>query len=83
MFAPAVLDVPTKRAVKEPEPARATRKKLVNGAIELELGGATVRIASGADAAAIAAGDPGPEGNIVIGPSGAVKVMVAPLSYLD
>ena len=55
MFAPAVLDVPTKPVAKEPEPARAQRKKARNGAIELEIGGATVRIASGADAATIAA----------------------------
>ncbi|MCV3736658.1 transposase [Rhizobium sp. TRM96647] len=55
MFAPAVLDVPTKRVAKEPEPARASRKKPGSGAIELEIGGAIVRIASGADAATIAA----------------------------
>ncbi|ODR93330.1 insertion sequence protein [Sinorhizobium alkalisoli] len=55
MFAPAVLDVPTKAVAKEPEPARASRKKSSSGAIELEIGGALVRIASGADAATIAA----------------------------
>jgi len=55
MFAPAVLDVPTKPGMKEPEPARASRRKPVSGAIELEIGGATVRIASGTDAAMIAA----------------------------
>lgn len=55
MFAPAVLDVPTKPGIKESEPARAARKKPVSGAIELEIGGATVRIASGTDAATIAA----------------------------
>ncbi|TDR34152.1 IS66-like element accessory protein TnpA [Aquamicrobium defluvii] len=56
MFAPAVLDVPTKPEAKEPEPARASRKKSSSsGAIELEIGGAIVRIASGADAATIAA----------------------------
>lgn len=54
MFAPAVLDVPKPEA-KEPEPARASRKKSSSGAIELEIGGAFVRIASGADAATIAA----------------------------
>lgn len=55
MFAPAVLDVPTKPEAKELEPARASRKKSSSGAIELEIGGAIVRIASGADAATIAA----------------------------
>lgn len=55
MFAPAILDVPTKPVAKEPEPARASRKKSSSGAIELEIGGALVRIASGADAATIAA----------------------------
>lgn len=55
MFAPAVLDEPTKPEAKEPEPARASRKKSSSGAIELEIGGAIVRIASGADAATIAA----------------------------
>ena len=55
MFAPAVLDVPTQPEAKEPEPARAPRKKSSSGAIELEIGGAIVRIASGADAATIAA----------------------------
>ncbi|AFL50655.1 transposase [Sinorhizobium fredii] len=53
MFAPAVLDVPTKPVAKEP--ARASRKKSSSGVIELEIGGAIVRIASGADAATIAA----------------------------
>jgi transposase len=55
MFAPAILDVPTKPVAKEPEPARASRKKSSSGAIELEIGGTLVRIASGADAATIAA----------------------------
>lgn len=55
MFAPAVLDAPTKPVGKEPEPARAPRKKPGSSAIELEIGGAIVRIASGADAATIAA----------------------------
>jgi transposase len=55
LFAPAVLDVPTKAVTKEPEPACASRRKLSSGAIELEIGGAIVRIASGADAATIAA----------------------------
>lgn len=55
MFAPAVLDMPPKAVVKECEPARASRKKSSSGAIELEIGGAIVRIASGADAATIAA----------------------------
>ncbi|AYD04776.1 transposase [Neorhizobium sp. NCHU2750] len=30
MFAPAVLDVPTKPAVKEPEPRRTSRKKPIS-----------------------------------------------------
>ena len=55
MFAPAVLDEPTKPEESGPEPARASRKKSSSGAIELEIGGAIVRIASGADAATIAA----------------------------
>lgn len=55
MFAQAVLAVPTKAVAKEPEPARAPRKKPGSGAIELEIGGTIVRIASGADAATIAA----------------------------
>ncbi|MBP1872318.1 transposase [Ensifer adhaerens] len=55
MFAPALLDLPTKPVAKEPEPARASRKKLSSGAIELEIGGAIIRIADGADAATIAA----------------------------
>lgn len=53
MFAPAVLDA--KPVASEPERARAARKKPGSGAIELEIGGAIVRIASGADAATIAA----------------------------
>ena len=55
MFASVVLDVPMKPEAKEPEPARAPRRKSSSGAIELEIGGAIVRIASGADAATIAA----------------------------
>ena len=55
MFAPAVVDVPTKPVAKEPEAPRVLRKKSSSGAIELEIGGAIVRIASGADAATIAA----------------------------
>lgn len=55
MFAQAVLAVATKAVAKEPEPARAPRKKPGSGAIELEIGGTIVRIASGADAATIAA----------------------------
>lgn len=55
MFAPAVLDVIAKPIAKEPEPARPLRKKPGSGAIELEIGGAIVRIASGTDAAMIAA----------------------------
>jgi transposase len=55
MFAPAILDVPTKPVAKEPEARRVSRKKSSSGAIELELGGAIMRIASGADAATIAA----------------------------
>jgi len=53
MFAPAVLDA--KPVASEPERARAARKKPGSGAIELEISGAIVRIASGADAATIAA----------------------------
>jgi len=55
MFAPAVVDVPTTPGAKEPEASRASRKKPSNGAIELELGGAIIRIASGTDAATITA----------------------------
>lgn len=55
MFAPAVLDASAKPAVKEPEPMRAARRKPVRGAIELEIGGAIVRIASGTDRATITA----------------------------
>ena len=55
MFAPAVLDVPTTPAAKGQESPRAARRKSGSGAIELELGGAVVRIASGTDAATIAA----------------------------
>lgn len=55
MFAPAVLDVPTRSVAKEPESPRVSRRKSSGGAIELEIGGAIVRIASGVDAATIAA----------------------------
>lgn len=55
MFAPAVLDVATTPAAKGQEPPRAARRKFGSGAIELELGGAVVRIASGTDATTIAA----------------------------
>ena len=55
MFAPAVLDVPTTPAAKEPESPRAARRKSSTGAIELEIGGAIIRIASGVDAATITA----------------------------
>ena len=55
MFAPAVLDVPAKAVAKEAERAGASRKKPGSGAIELEIGGAVIRIASGADAATITA----------------------------
>jgi len=55
MFAPAVLDMPAKAVAKECGPARASRKKSSGEAIELENGGAIVRIASSADAATIAA----------------------------
>ena len=54
MFAPAVLEVPTQSVAKEPEP-RARRNKSGNGAIELEIGGAIIRIASGTDPATITA----------------------------
>ena len=50
MFAPTVLDVPTELWMKESEFLRASRKKLLSGAIELEIGGVTVRIASYTDA---------------------------------
>ncbi|WP_075293310.1 IS66-like element accessory protein TnpA [Pararhizobium arenae] len=55
MFAPAVLDVPMKPVTKEPEPPRAARRNSSKGAIELELGGAIIKIASGTDAATITA----------------------------
>ena len=55
MFAPAVLDVPTTPVAKEQASPRAARRKSGSSAIELELGGAIVRIASGTDAATIAA----------------------------
>lgn len=55
MFAPAVLDVLTTPAAKEQASPREARRKSGSGAIELELGGAVVRIASGTDAATIAA----------------------------
>ena len=55
MFAPAVLEPPATLDAKDPERARASRRRSHNGAIELEIGGAVVRIASGADAATIAA----------------------------
>jgi transposase len=55
MFAPAVVDLPMKPVAKEPEAPRVSRKKSSKGTIELELGGAIMRIASGADAATIAA----------------------------
>lgn len=55
MFAPAVLDVPTTPVAKEQELPRAARRKSGSGAIELELGGAIIRIASGTDAATITA----------------------------
>ncbi|MDG4674877.1 transposase [Shinella sp. 838] len=55
MFAPAVLDVPTTPVAKEQESPRAARRKSGSSAIELELGGAIVRIASGTDAVTIAA----------------------------
>jgi transposase len=53
MFVPAVIDRPA-----EPPPTRRkaiTRRALPIGAIELEVGGAIVRIASGTDSATIAA----------------------------
>ena len=40
---------------EKPEPPRAARRKSSTGAIELELGGAIIRIASGVDAATITA----------------------------
>ena len=55
MFAPAILELSATLEAKEPERVRASRKKPSSGAIELEIGGAIVRIASGADAATIAA----------------------------
>ncbi|NRQ19204.1 hypothetical protein BHMPCIPO_06471 [Ensifer sesbaniae] len=55
MFAPAVVDVSGKAVAKEPERAGGSRKKSSSGAIELEIGGAIVRIASDADAATIVA----------------------------
>lgn len=53
MFVPAIVDV-----LKEPAAAkvrRLTKRASTSAAIELEIGGATVRIASGTDAATIAA----------------------------
>ncbi|MBY3447210.1 IS66-like element accessory protein TnpA [Rhizobium laguerreae] len=53
MFVPAVIDLPA-----EPPPTRRktiTRSALPIAAIELEVGGAIVRIASGTDSATIAA----------------------------
>jgi transposase len=55
MFAPAVLDVPATPVAKEQELPRAARRKSGSGAIELELSGAIIRIASGTDAATITA----------------------------
>lgn len=55
MFAPAVLDGPTTPAAKGQESPRAARRKSSTGAIELELGGAIIKIASGTDAATITA----------------------------
>ncbi len=49
MFAPAVLDVPTTPSAKGQESPRATRRKSSTGAIELEIGGAMIRIASGTE----------------------------------
>lgn len=54
MFAPAVLEPSATLDANEPERARASRKKPGSGAIELEIGGAIIRVASGADAATIA-----------------------------
>lgn len=55
MFAPAVLDVPTTPVAKERELPRAARSKPGSGAIELEFGGAIIRIAPGTDPATITA----------------------------
>lgn len=55
MFAPAILDVPTTPVANEQESPRVARRKPSTGAIELELGGAIIRIVSGTDAATITA----------------------------
>jgi hypothetical protein len=46
IFAPAVLDVPTKPAMKEPEPRRTSRRKPISGAIEFVIDWVIVRIAA-------------------------------------
>ena len=48
LFAPAVFDAPSKAMTREPGP-RARRNKSGKGEIELEIGGAIIRIASGTD----------------------------------
>ncbi|WP_286202845.1 IS66-like element accessory protein TnpA [Rhizobium lusitanum] len=55
MFAPAVIVAQDMPAPKKVRQARSPRKAHGDAVIELEIGGATIRIASGADASTIAA----------------------------
>jgi len=55
MFAPAVVVMPAKSKPKKARQARLPRKAALETAIELQIDGARLRIASGTDSATIAA----------------------------
>jgi transposase len=55
MFVPAIVDAPKELGATKVRRARSQRRSSTSASIELEIDGATVRIASGADAQTIAA----------------------------
>ena len=77
-FVPAVVEHPKPEPVrKQRKPRRASRSGDATGIIEMEIGGVTVRVGRGAEAKTVAAVIRALKAGAVIGPTGAVRVMVA------
>ncbi|MGO6854905.1 hypothetical protein ACU8NH_37585 (plasmid) [Rhizobium leguminosarum] len=66
MFAPAVVVPPEKPEPKKARQALSPRKASPEAAINLQIDGATLRIASGTDDATIVSRYPGVEGSMLV-----------------
>jgi transposase len=75
---PAVIEAaPPARVVPRQRQKRSRHVDQISGLIEVEIAGVTVRVGRGADAKTVAAVVRAFEGRDMIGPTGAVRVLVA------